>query len=151
MTVGTRLRIAMVCLGIPAISELGIGLVYLFAAEAMPYHVQAMGVSWPELTPGVRATVRTLLNGYGSTHLAVGVALGVLILGPLRRGQGWARWAILAVGLPVFAGTAVFSSRLAAVTGAHVPWEGAVGLLVLFVIGVALASPDRPAARSSTP
>lgn len=144
-----RLRIAMVCLGLPAVSELGIGFVYVFAAEAMPYHVQAMGVSWPELSPGVRATVRTLLNGYGSTHLAVGVALGVLILGPLRRGRAWARWAILAVGLPVFAGTAVFSSRLAAMTGANVPWEGAVGLLVLFVIGIALASPEQPAARAA--
>lgn len=107
----------------------------------MPYHEQALGIPWSGLEPGARALLLTLLNGYGSTHLAVGIALAVLLAFPLRQGQAWARWTILAIGMPVLGGTAFLSARLAALTGACVPWQGAVALLVVFVAGVVLADP----------
>ncbi|MGB8433345.1 MAG: hypothetical protein WCE38_03680 [Burkholderiales bacterium] len=116
-------------------------MIYFTASEVMPYHKQALGVGWSQLEPGVRALLVTFVNGYGSAHLAVGIALTVLLLFPLRRGQVWARWTILAIGLPVLGATAYLSARLAETTGANVPWQGAVILLVLFVIGVALADP----------
>ncbi|MBL8696044.1 MAG: hypothetical protein JNJ88_18255 [Planctomycetes bacterium] len=136
-----RNQSAFLCIAIVAISEIGLGLVYLTASEAMPYHKQALGSEWSQLEPGARMLLLTLLNGYGSTHLAVGIALGALLLYPIRRGQLWARWAILATGLPVLGATAFLSHRLASTTGANVPWPGAVGLLGLFVLGVALADP----------
>lgn len=146
-----RNRVAFPCIAIPALVELGLGLVYLTASEVMPYHRDALGVEWARLEPGVRALLMTLVNGYGSTHLAVGVALGALLLFPLRRGHAWARWALLAVGFPVLGGTAFFSARLAASTGASVPWQGAAILLLLFLVGVALADPSAVARRSLAP
>jgi hypothetical protein len=82
-----------------------------------------------------------LLNGYGSAHFAVGIALGAVLLLPLRRGQAWARWAVLAIGFPVLGATAYLSARLAAVTGSNVPWQGAIVLLLLLLVGVALVDP----------
>ncbi len=146
-----RRRIAFACIAFPAAVELGLGVVYLAASEPMPYHREALGVAWSELTPGTRAVLRTLLNGYGSTHLATGVALGALLLLPFRRGEAWARWAVLAIGLPVLAGTALLSWRLARETGAGVPWQGAAALLALFVAGVALAGPERRRADPRKP
>lgn len=116
----------------------------------MPYHEAALGVRWSELSPGVRALLRTFVNGYGSAHLAVGLALGVLVVFPLRDGRTWARWAILAVGLPVLGATAVLSARLAATTGADVPWRGAAVLFGLFVLGVVLVEPRVGAGSSET-
>jgi hypothetical protein len=139
--VSLRNRIAFACIAIPALVELGLGVIYVSATEPMSYHKEAIGVGWTQLEPGVRALLLTLLNGYGSAHLAVGIALSALLLFPLRRGQAWARWAVLAVGLPVLAATAYLSARLGAATGANVPWQGAVALVVLFVAGVALADP----------
>jgi hypothetical protein len=139
--VRSRNRVAFVCIAIPALVELGLGVVYFTASEVMPYHEAALGVAWSRLEPGVRALLVTLVNGYGSAHLAVGIALGALLLFPLRRGHAWARWAILAVGLPVLGATAYLSARLAAMTGAGVPWQGSVILLLLFLLGVALADP----------
>ena len=135
-----RDRIALVCVGVPALVEVGLGAIYLLASDVMPYHREAMGTDAAALGAGTRALLLTLLNGYGSAHLATGIALLALML-PLARGEAWARWAILAVGLPVLGGTAWLSWRLASTTGAGVPWQGAVALLALFLAGVALGAP----------
>lgn len=148
---GLRNRIAFACITIPALVEIGLGVVYFTATEVMPYHREALDVDWSQIEPGTRALLLTLLNGYGSAHFATGVALLLLVGIPLRRGAPWARWAILATGLPVLGATAFLSSRLAAITGSSVPWEGSVVLLLVFLAGVALVSgnfragPDLPA------
>jgi hypothetical protein len=139
--VSSRNRVAFVCIAIPALVELGLGVAYFTASEVMSYHQEALGVGWSQLEPGVRTLLLTLLNGYGSAHFAVGIALDALLLFPLRRGQAWARWAVLAIGLPVLGATAYLSARLAAVTGSNVPWQGAIILLLLLLAGVALVDP----------
>jgi len=139
--VNSRNKLAFACLAIPAFVELGLGVIYLTASEVMPYHKEALGVDWSQLEPGVRTLLMTFLRGYGSAHLAVGIALTTLLLIPLRQGQAWARWAILAIGFPFLGATAFLSFRLAMTTGSSVPWQGAVVLLVLFVVGVAVADP----------
>jgi len=143
--VNSRNKLAFVCIAIPALVELGLGAVYFTASEVMPYHKEALGVGWSQLEPGVRTLLVTFVNGYGSAHLAVGIALTALLLFPFRQGQVWARWTILAIGFPVLGATAYLSARLAATTGTSVPWQGAVVLLVLFVVGVALADPQAAA------
>lgn len=141
----SRNKLAFVCIAIPALVELGLGVVYFTASEVMPYHKEALGAAWSQLEPGVRTLLLTFLNGYGSAHLAVGIALTALLLFPLRQGQVWARWTILAIGFPVLGATTYLSARLAVTTGASVPWQGAVVLLVLLVVGVALADPKAAA------
>lgn len=142
---------AFVCIAIPTLVELGLGVVYFTASDVMPYHKEALGVGWSQLEPRARALLVTLVNGYGSAHLAVGIALSALLLFPLRQGHAWARWAILAVGFPVLGATAYLSARLAAITGASVPWQGAVILLLLFLAGVALADPRAAAQPVDAP
>ena len=146
-----RNRVAFVCIAIPALVELGLGVAYFTASEVMSYHQEALGVGWSQLEPRVRTLLITLLNGYGSAHFAVGIALSALLLFPLRQGQAWARWAVLAIGLPVLGATAYLSARLAAVTGSNVPWQGAVILLLLFLVGVALVDPRAAAQPVDAP
>ncbi|MCG8347086.1 MAG: hypothetical protein MI924_04825 [Chloroflexales bacterium] len=141
MSRSARNTIGVVCIGLISLVEIGLGIVYFTSPTVMPYHQEALGVDWARLEPGVRTMLVTLVNGYGSTHFAVGVALGVLLFFPLRRGERWARWAALAIGFPVLAATAHLSARLALATGAGVPWFGAVVLLLLFILGVALVQP----------
>jgi hypothetical protein len=142
-----RNRVAFVCIAVPALVELGLGIVYFTASEVMSYHKEALGADWSQLESGVRTLVLTLLNGYGSAHFAVGIALAALLLFPLRQGQAWARWAVLAIGFPVLGATAYLSARLAAVTGSNVHWQGAVVLLLLLLGGVALVDPSAAARR----
>lgn len=138
-----RNRIAFLCMASATLVELGIGVVYLLADEAMPYHKEVLGVEWSELEPGIRTMLVGLVNGYGGAHLTAGMALSILLLIPFRQGQAWARWALLATGLPVLASTAWASHHLAVVSGAGVPWKGALVLLLLFLTGIALARPAK--------
>lgn len=140
-----RNGIALTCIAIPAIVEIIVGVTYFSASEVMPYHKEVLGVAWSDLQPGVRTMLVGFMNAYGSTHFAVGVALLILVLIPLRRGHSWARWAILAVGLPVLSATVYLAARLPFTTGAQTPWRGSLVLLGLFLVGVALVNPKRAA------
>lgn len=145
MTTGQR--IALACLALPTVVEIGLGVIYLSAAAPMPYHQEALGVPWEVLAPGVRTVLTGLVNAYGSAHLAVGIAMAVLVYQLLGKRQAWACWALLAVGAPVLVTTALVSAHFARVTGAAVPWRGAAALVVVFLIGIALAARglrDRP-------
>ena len=134
----TRNKISVICVGLIAIVEVVLGIVYLTASEVMPYHKEVLGVEWGQLEPGVRTMLVAFINAYGSGHLAVGIALGVLVLIPMREGHGWARWAVLAVGLPMLATSAYVSSYLASLVDEGPPWRGALTMLVVFILGVVL-------------
>ena len=56
----------------------------------------------------------------------------------MREGHGWARWAVLAVGLPMLATSAYVSSYLASLVDEGPPWRGALTMLVVFILGVVL-------------
>jgi hypothetical protein len=144
-----RNGIALACIAIPAIVEIGVGVVYFTASEVMPYHQQVLGVAWSDLQPGIRTMLVGFMNAYGSTHFVVGVALTILIAIPLRRGDWWARWAILAVGLPVLGATVYLAGRLAFLTGARTPWRASLVLLALFLAGVGLVEAKRTRDTSS--
>ena len=137
----TRNKISLVCIGLVAVIECVVGFVYLTASEVMPYHKEVLGTDWNQLQPGIRTMLVGFVNAYGGGHLAVGLALAVLVLFPLRRGEAWARWAVLVVGLPMLATTAYVASYLASHTGAGTPWRGAIIMLVIFILGVALFRP----------
>jgi hypothetical protein len=137
----TRNKLAFACIAIPTLVELGLGVVYFLAHEPMPYHKQVLGIEWDRLPTGVRTMLVALVNGYGSAHFGLGLALAWLLAVPFRRGEHWARWAILAAGFPLLAGTAWISTFLGTTTGAATRWQGATALLVMFIAGVALYKP----------
>ena len=145
-----RNRIAALCIGLNAVVELGVGVVYFTASEIMPYHKAVLGVEWSQLAPGVRTMFVAFINAYGSAHFATGVALGTLVLIPMRQGLGWARWAALGVGFPVIGATAWVSSSLGRAVEGGPPWQGALVLLAFFMLGVALYQPT-DAARQEIP
>jgi hypothetical protein len=120
------------------------GVIYLRAPEIMTYHKDVLGVDWTQLQPGVRTMLVAFINVYGATLVAVAVALGCLTLFALRSGQRWTRWTILAVGLPAFGSAVLTTVRLAFTTGAHTPWQVALVLFAMFLIGVALANLKQP-------
>lgn len=128
---------AFTLLAMPAVVEVGLGLVYGITSKPMSYHLLAMNADWSRFEPGTRALIMTLIKGYGSTHFSVGIAI-ILLLIQLKRGNLWAKWAIFIIGLPVLSATAYLSFRLALDTGAEVPWKGAVILLGMFIAGITL-------------
>jgi hypothetical protein len=138
-----RNKLAAICILLPTLTAFVVGIVYLRAPEIMPYHKEVLGVDWLQLQPGVRTMLVAFINVYGAMHVAVSIALGTLVLVPLRRDQQWARWGILAVGLPAIGSAAYTAVRLAFTTGAHTPWRLALVLFAMLLVGVALAKPKQ--------
>ncbi len=134
----TRNKLSFICIGLIAIVEVVLGIVYLTASEVMPYHKEVIGVNWGELEPGTRTMFIAFINAYGSGHFAVGIALGALVLIPMREGHAWARWASLSIGVPFLATSAYVSYYLASLVDEGPPWRGALTMLVVFILGAAL-------------
>ena len=134
----TRNKFSLFCIALIAVVEVVIGIVYFTASEVMPYHKEVLGVDWGQLEPGVRTMLVAFINAYGSGHFAVGISLGALALIPMRQGHAWARWAVLAVGLPMLVTSAYISTYLASLVDEGPPWRGALAMLVVFILGVAL-------------
>ena len=135
-----RNRLAAVFMLLPPLVQLVVGVIYLRASEIMPYHKEVLGVDWAQLQPGVRTMLVAFINVYGATNIAVAIALGCLVIFALRLGQPWARWGILAVGVPSMGFSAFTAVRLAFTTGAHTPWQLLLVLCAMFLVGVALAT-----------
>ena len=140
----TRNKFSLFCIALVAVVEVVIGIVYFTASEVMPYHIEVLGVDWGQLEPGVRTMLVAFINAYGSGHFAVGISLGALALIPMRQGHAWARWAVLAVGLPMLVTSAYISTYLASLVDEGPPWRGALAMLVVFMLGVTLFKSNPP-------
>jgi hypothetical protein len=139
-------RLAFGCYTLAALAALLFGSIYLLRSSYMPYHADAVGLSWMELDPNMQTLLLALMRVAGGGFLATGAAIVVLLLFPCRRDEIWGYWAVPLVGLsaslPTLYATHLVNSR----TPANPPWEVALATVLLLLIGAALSV--RPATRS---
>lgn len=94
-----RHRLSLACLWLySALLVLG-GLRYVALTRYLPHHAAAVGKSWEELGRGEQVVLLAALRGAGGAFLACGVTVVFLLAVPIRRGERWARYAVLAIGL----------------------------------------------------
>ena len=94
-----KLRIASIMLYVVAGVALLFGLLYSFSPTIMPYHERSLGMTHEQLKPEVAALFLTMMRVIGASLLAIGVALALLVKGPFSKGDRWAWWIILLMGL----------------------------------------------------
>jgi hypothetical protein len=61
-SVSVRNGVAVVCIMLPTLVELVVGVMYFRAPEIMPYHKEVLGVEWSQLQPGVRIMLVAFVN-----------------------------------------------------------------------------------------
>jgi len=105
------LQLAYGCHGAAALVLGSFGLVYLLRSEFMPYHAVAVGQSWSEVPAAYQVLIVALMRVVGGAWLATATALIMVLVGPFRRGQPWARWAVGLVGLLAY-GSALYATLL---------------------------------------
>lgn len=134
-----RHRLSLVCLWLySALLFLG-GLRYVTLTRYLPHHAVAVGKSWEDLGHGEQVVLLAALRGAGGAFLACGVAIGFLLCIPIRRGEAWARYAILAIGLlaglPLTHGVLAVASETAAKPPTFALLIGYLLLLVGTLVG----------------
>ena len=70
------------------------GLIYLLKNQFMPYHSEALGLSWSELEPKKQILILALMRAVGGGFLATGLAMLILLIIPWRAGDTWSIYAI---------------------------------------------------------
>lgn len=81
------------------------GLIYLTKNQFMPYHAEALGLSWSELSENMQVLILALMKAAGGGFLATGLAIFILLIIPFRVGDRWTIYATPAVSLCTSLGT----------------------------------------------
>lgn len=95
----TRLLIATSCYLLVALISILFGVIYLVKQQFMPYHQQALGMSWSELDAKMRVLILALMRATGGGFLATGIALLLLLIFPWRAGNLWSLYGLPAIAL----------------------------------------------------
>ena len=90
---------ATVCYALAVLVAMAFGAVYLTRSRFMPYHSDALQLSWDELESQLQALLLALMRGVGGGWLAASLSVAFLLVFPFRAGETWARYAIPLVGL----------------------------------------------------
>ncbi len=130
-----RKTIALVGFVIPAIAIGLMGVLYLFSNTIMPYHLTTMGVeTWSDLTSGQQVMTLNFMKAASAGFITFSVASLFIAFIPLRRGEYWAKWALLFLALSEI-GIVGYRTYLVATNGpANPPLIPSLVLLVLSVV-----------------
>jgi hypothetical protein len=131
-------KVPFVLLFVAALLAIFFGVRYLTTTEFMPYHAVVAARSWAQLEPGLQTVILGMLTIVGGGFISFGCAVLWLFV-PVRRGEGWARWALLTIPAASIAPTLYVTIMLRRFAPqADTPIVPAALVLALMVVGVVL-------------
>ncbi|MFO7932393.1 MAG: hypothetical protein ACQETG_00405 [Thermodesulfobacteriota bacterium] len=135
---GKKDRIAFGIYLVVALAFLVFAIVYLTCQSFMPYHQQAAGMNWDQISPGMQVLIQALMKMTAAGFFVISFSMLILLFIPFRRGQQWAHRAIALLGL-IWSGMSLYVTSVVAVkTQASPPWHaaaaGAALIITAFII-----------------
>ncbi|WP_130106856.1 hypothetical protein [Iodobacter fluviatilis] len=111
------------------------GLTYLLKRQFMPYHSEALGMNWNDLSHDLKILILALMRAIAGGALAVAIINTVLLLIPFSRGMTWS-YHLIPVGSLILSGGALYAMFLVAkFTPAHPHYIVVVCSSVLTLLG----------------
>ena len=124
-----KLKTASILLYIGAGVGLLFGLLFSFSPTIMPYHERFLGTTHEQLKPEVAALFLTMMRVIGASFCAIGVGMVLLVKGPFSKGDRWAWWIVLAMGLVCLVPLLFITLNI----GVYSPWW-VVGIMIILEI-----------------
>lgn len=138
-----KIKLALFFYGFNAVGLFLFGLIYTFSREFLPFHSDAIQMSWSDLSQAQQVLYLGMMRTEGAGLLASALAIAVLLFIPFKRREIWCYWAMTAIGivehLPSMLG-AYFTSQA---TPASSPWQLNLLGMVLLVLGLICALSDK--------
>ena len=128
--------LSSVSYAIVAIVLLGFGLVYLARNRFLPYHGQAIGLSWSQLDPNLQVLILALMRVAGTGFVVAGLAMLVLLLIPWRAGETWSMYAIPAISFCACLGSVYATFLVKTKTPGTPPLRLSILGLVVTIMGL---------------
>src|SRR5258707_430271 len=130
----SRRAAGLVFLNVAAVFVIAGSLYDLLVPSVPANHLTYLGAVDGQLDPRYAELDLAMLRSIGGCLLAIGVTALVLANGPIRRGEGWARLAVVVLVGVAEGNNAYRMFRFGS------PWYGPLGFAVLAAAGAALAS-----------
>jgi hypothetical protein len=130
-----RRKIGLVLLNAAGVLVITGALYDLLVPSVPPNHLAYVGAADGRLDPRYAELDLAMLRSIGGCLLAIGATALVLTNGPIRRGEGWARIAVVVLVVVAEGNNAYRMYPFGS------PWYGPFGFAVLATAGAALASP----------
>ncbi|HSZ57105.1 MAG TPA: hypothetical protein VK797_15665 [Tepidisphaeraceae bacterium] len=137
MVTSRRQLYGLVILNVAAVSVIAGALYDLLVPAVPPNHLRYVGALDPAAVSRFARLDLAMLRSIGGCLLAIGVTCLLLINGPVRRGNGWAR---LAVALLIGVAEANNAYRMYPFDS---PWYAPLSFAILAVVGAALVGNRR--------
>ena len=134
-----KTKIVSGCYLINAIYFLIVGLVFIFATELLPFHIDVIQTSWDELDGLSQTLFLGMMRTEGTGFLASAAAILILFIIPYRRKRFWAVPAMSFIGIVEHLPTLIANFHVSQTTSATPPWPMALIGISLFILGFALS------------
>jgi hypothetical protein len=131
----SRRAVGLALLNVTAVLVIAGSLYDLLVPSVAPSHLAYLGLADSQLDARYAELDLAMLRSIGGCLLAIGVTALLLTNGPIRRGQCWARLAVV-----VLVGMAEGNNAYQMIRFGS-PWYGPLGFAVLAVAGAVLAGP----------
>lgn len=144
-----KLKIAITLnLTVATISIL-VGFMYLISTDLTNYHKAVIGADVANITPNIEKLLLILMKGTGDAVFITGITILVMTLIPLKRGENWARWSILTIGMTCYIPMFFGAAYLASTTGAPSPWWLNALIILLLIASFAISKATLPSQKPS--
>lgn len=121
-----------------SVIALAMSMVFLGAGEFFPYHAEASGLKWSEITPGLQLVLMSLIRLAGLGWLVFALGLGFLTTYCYHIRDGRVvRFVIPGLILIYFGGVFGITFYVYLQTRAATPWTSTVGVIILDILAFA--------------
>ncbi len=124
---------------VPTVGLLLQGLLYLTTQSFMPYHADALALTWDQLPPHHQGFWLGVIRGMGAGSFTVALALLLMLVIPFRRGDRWPYWAVPLIGVVFTVLTAYAAFTIDTQTPASTPWRQTLGLTAVYSVGALIS------------
>jgi hypothetical protein len=124
---------------------------YLFRPEFMPYHADAVGMSWEQVGASTKVLILALMRVSGGGWLSTSTSIIFLLIARKRFQWQWFNVALVLVGLSALIPTLYATLYVRMNSPANPPWIAAVigiglllaGLIMDLIAGKRINKPDQ--------
>ncbi len=132
----TTSLISLISYSFVALVLIVFGLIYLIKNQFMPYHSEALGLSWSDLEPNLQVLILALMRAAGGGFLATGLAMLILLIIPWRAGDTWSIYAIPTISFCTSSGALYATWLVKTRTPGNPPVRLSLLALILTAIGL---------------
>ena len=115
------------------------GTMYLTVDTIMPYHEEAIGMTWEQLKTGEQLILNATIKGVTMGTYTLGTITLFLLFIPFRRGERWPRRLIPFLWFMNMGFNFWIAWHIHSVTQANTPWKANAIILVIIAIAFLLS------------